>query len=251
MKIKNVLISQPKPAELEKSPYSEIIKKYCLNVDFHKFFKIEGLSSIDFRKENKVRLPDHTAVIFTSKHSVDNFFRLAAELRNDVPETMKYFCSSESTAYYLQKYIQYRKRKIFFSSQELHDLVDIIRKHKTEKYLFPCSAEHNNELSDMLDQHKISYSKAVMYRTVSEDMSFLDLAKYDLLVFFSPAGIRSLFRNFPEFKQGETAIGVFGQTTATAAREAGLSIMIEAPTPTAPSMAKAIEQFLSACSKIK
>lgn len=251
MKIKNVLISQPKPAELEKSPYGEIIKKYCLNVDFHKFFRIEGLSSIDFRKENKVRISDYTAVIFTSKHGVDNFFRLAAELRTDIPESMKYFCSSEATAFYLQKYIQYRKRKIFYSSQELHDLVDIIRKHKTEKYLLPCSAEHNNELSDMLDQHKISYIKAVMYRTVSEDMGFLDLSKYELLVFFSPSGIKSLFKNFPDFNQGEKAVGVFGQTTATAAREAGLTIMVEAPSPTAPSMAKAIEIYLAANNKAK
>jgi len=251
LKIKNVLISQPKPAELEKSPYGEIIKKYCLNVDFHKFFRIEGLSSIDFRKENKVRISDYTAVIFTSKHGVDNFFRLAAELRTDIPESMKYFCSSEATAFYLQKYIQYRKRKIFYSSQELHDLVDIIRKHKTEKYLLPCSAEHNNELSDMLDQHKISYIKAVMYRTVSEDMGFLDLSKYELLVFFSPSGIKSLFKNFPDFNQGEKAVGVFGQTTATAAREAGLTIMVEAPSPTAPSMAKAIEIYLAANNKAK
>ena len=166
MKIKNVLISQPKPAELEKSPYGDIIKKYCLNLDFHKFFKIEGLSSIDFRKENKVRLSDYTAVIFTSKHGVDNFFRLAGELRTDIPETMKYFCSSEATAYYLQKYIQYRKRKIFFSKLELNELVDIIRKHKTEKYLLPCNEEHNNELSDLLDIAKITYSKAIMYRPV-------------------------------------------------------------------------------------
>ncbi|PKP03951.1 MAG: uroporphyrinogen-III synthase [Bacteroidetes bacterium HGW-Bacteroidetes-9] len=251
MKIKNVLISQPKPADFEKSPYGEITKKYCLNVDFHKFFKIEGLTSIDFRKENKVRLADNTAVIFTSKHGVDNYFRLAAELRTDIPETMKYFCSSEATAYYLQKYIQYRKRKIFFSTSELHDLVDIIRKHKSEKYLLPCNEEHNPELSDMLDQHKITYTKAVMYRTVAEDMTFLQPDKYDLMIFFSPSGIKSLYKNFPDFKQGEKAVGVFGQTTAATAREAGLTIQIEAPTPTAPSMAKAIEQFLAANAKNK
>jgi len=251
LKIKNVLISQPKPAEIEKSPYGEIIKKYCLNVDFYKFFKIEGLSSIDFRKETKVRLNDQTAVIFTSKHSVDNFFRLASELRTDIPETMKYICSSEAIAFYLQKYIQYRKRKIFYSKQELTDLVDIIRKHKTEKYLLPCNEEHNNELSDLLDQHKINYAKAVMYRTVAEDMSFLDLSKYDLLIFFSPSGIKSLMKNFPDFAQGEKVIGVFGQTTANAAREAGLTISVEAPTPSAPSMAKAIEQFIAANHKAK
>lgn len=251
MKIKNILISQPKPADIEKSPYSDMIKKYGLVVDFHKFFKIEGLSSIDFRKENKVRVADTTAVIFTSKHGVDHFFRLATELRVNIPETMKYFCSSESTAYYLQKYIQYRKRKIFFSSSENSDLVDIIRKHKNEKYIMPCNEEHNNELSDLLDAHKINYSKAVMYRTVSENMSFLDLNKYEMLVFFSPSGIKSLMQNFPEFKQGEKIIGVFGATTAQAAREAGLTIQIEAPSATAPSMAKAVEQYLAANQKAK
>ncbi|MCD6658826.1 MAG: uroporphyrinogen-III synthase [Lentimicrobium sp.] len=251
MKIKNILISQPKPADIEKSPYSDMIKKYGLVIDFHKFFKIEGLSSIDFRKENKVRVADNTAVIFTSKHGVDHFFRLATELRVNIPETMKYFCSSESTAYYLQKYIQYRKRKIFFSSSENSDLVDIIRKHKTEKYILPCNEEHNNELSDLLDAHKINYSKAVMYRTVSENMSFLDLNKYEMLVFFSPSGIKSLQQNFPEFKQGEKIIGVFGATTAQAAREAGLTIQIEAPSATAPSMAKAVEQYLAANQKAK
>lgn len=251
MKIKNILISQPKPADIEKSPYSDMIKKYGLVVDFHKFFKIEGLSSIDFRKENKVRVADNTAVIFTSKHGVDHFFRLATELRVNIPETMKYFCSSESTAYYLQKYIQYRKRKIFFSSSENSDLVDIIRKHKNEKYILPCNEEHNNELSDLLDAHKINYSKAVMYRTVSENMSFLDLNKYEMLVFFSPSGIKSLQQNFPEFKQGEKIIGVFGATTAQAAREAGLTIQIEAPSATAPSMAKAVEQYLAANQKAK
>lgn len=251
MKIKNILISQPKPADIEKSPYSDMIKKYGLVVDFYKFFKIEGLSSIDFRKENKVRVADNTAVIFTSKHGVDHFFRLATELRVNIPETMKYFCSSESTAYYLQKYIQYRKRKIFFSSSENSDLVDIIRKHKNEKYILPCNEEHNNELSDLLDAHKINYSKAVMYRTVSENMSFLDLNKYEMLVFFSPSGIKSLQQNFPEFKQGEKIIGVFGATTAQATREAGLTIQIEAPSAIAPSMAKAIEQYLAANQKAR
>ncbi len=251
MKVKNVLISQPKPADLEKSPYFDVIKKYNLNVDFFKFFKIEGLSSIDFRKENKTRLNDHTGVIFTSKHAVDHFFRLAAELRTEIPETMKYFCSSEAIAYYLQKYIQYRKRKIFFSGQEISDLVDIIRKHKTEKYLLPCNEDHNNELSDLLDHHKINYVKAIMYRTVAEDMTFLNLDKYEMMIFFSPAGIKSLFMNFPDFAQGEKIIGVFGHSSAEAATEAGLSIQVEAPTANAPSMAKAIEQFLAVNNKSK
>jgi len=249
LKIKNILISQPKPAEPEKSPYAEMIRKYNLVIEFHKFFKIEGLSSIDFRKENKIRISDYSAIIFTSKHGVDNFYRLAGELRVEIPETLKYFCSSESTANYLQKYIVYRKRKIFYSGQETSDLVDIIRKHKSENYLLPCNEEHNTELSDLLETHKINYAKAIMYRTVSDDMTFLDINKYDMLVFFSPSGIRSLHQNFPDYEQGNKIIGVFGQTTAQAAREAGFKILIEAPTPSAPSMAKAIEQYLSNCNK--
>lgn len=250
MKIKNVLISQPKPADPDKSPYAEMMKKYNIVVDFHKFFRIDGLSSIDFRKENKVRLGEQNAVIFTSKHGVDNFFRLSAELRVDVPESIKYFCSSQSTAYYLQKYIQYRKRKIFHSS-DTNDLVDIIRKHKVDNYLLPCNEEHNNELSDLLDSQKIKYAKAIMYRTVSENMKFLDINTYDMLIFFSPAGIKSLVHNFPDFKQEKRVFGVFGNTTAQAAQDAGFKTHIEAPTPNAPSMVKAIEHFLMDCSKSK
>ncbi|HAH57709.1 MAG: uroporphyrinogen-III synthase [Lentimicrobium sp.] len=245
MKVKNILISQPRPAEIEKSPYADIVKKYGINIDFHKFFRIEGLSSIDFRKENKVRLSEHSAVIFTSKHGVDNFFRLAGELRFEVPESMKYFCSAEAIALYLQKYIQYRKRKIFFSNQELSDLVDSIRKHKNERYLLPCNEDHNPELSDLLDLQKIDYDKVIMYRTVSEDMSFLEPEKYDLMVFFSPAGIKSLLKNFKNYKQKDQLIGVFGPITAQAAREFGLKVAIEAPNEKAPSMARAIDQFLA------
>ena len=245
MKVRNILISQPRPTEIEKSPYYELIKRYGVNIDFHKFFKIEGLTSIDYRRENKVRLSEHTAVIFTSKHGVDNFFRLAIDLRFEVPESMKYFCSSEAIALYLQKYIQYRKRKIFFSNQELSDLVDSIRKHKSEQYLLPCNEDHNSELSELLDAQKITYDKAVMYRTVSEDMSFLDPSKYDLMVFFSPAGIKSLLSNFKDYKQKDQLIGVFGPNTAQGACESGLKVAIEAPNEKAPSMVKAIDHFLS------
>ena len=247
MKIKKVLVSQPKPTT-EKSPYFDIAEKYGVKIDFRPFIKVESLSAKEFRQQ-KVSILDHTAVVFTSRHAIDHFFSLCAELRVTIPETMKYFCSSESTAYYLQRYTQYRKRKIFFSNKEASDLVDIIRKHKSEKYLLPCNEDHNNELSDLLDIQKIAYSKAVMYRTVSDDMTFLDLNKYDLLVFFSPAGIKSLQKNFPDFTQGEKIIGVFGNTTAEAAKEAGLNVQIEAPSTLAPSMAKAIEQFLAANNK--
>jgi len=249
LKIKNILVSQPKPVELEKSPYFEIIKKHNVNIDFHKFFKIDGYSSIDFRKESKVRLNEHTAIIFTSKNGVDHYFRLATELRFDTPDSMKYFCSSDNIAFYLQKYIQFRKRRIFYAQNNVNDLLELIKKHKSEKYLLPCSEEHNNELSDILDANKITYAKAIMYRTVSEDMTFLDLSKYDLLVFFSPAGIKSLFKNFPDFVQGEKAIAVSGTTTAIAAREAGLNITFEGPNSVAPSMAKAIEMFISTNNK--
>lgn len=251
MKIKNILISQPRPVELEKSPYNEIIKKHNVSIDFHKFFRIEGLSSIDFRKESKIRLTDHSAIILTSKNGVDHYFRLAGELRIETPDSMKYFCSTESIAFYLQKYIQFRKRRIFWAQNSTNDLTDLIKKHKTEKYLVPCSEEHNNELSDILDANKITYVKATMYRTVAEDMTFLDLDKYDMFVFFSPAGIKSLFKNFPNFVQGEKAIAVSGVSTATAAREAGLNITIEGPNAVAPSMAKAIEMYLSNNHKAK
>lgn len=252
MKIKNILISQPKPADLEKSPYYEIIKKHNVSIDFHKFFRIDGFSSIDFRKESKVRLTDHTAIIFTSKNGVDHYFRLANELRTETSDSMKYFCSTDSIAFYLQKYIQFRKRRIFYATQNnVNDLIELIKRHKTEKFLLPCSEEHNNELSDILDANKICYVKATMYRTVSEDMTFLDIKKYDLIVFFSPAGIKSLFKNFPDFVQGETGIAVSGSSTATAAREAGLNITFEGPNAVAPSMAKAIEMFVSTNNKAK
>jgi len=251
LKVKNILISQPKPVELEKSPYFEIIKKHNVNIDFHKFFKIEGYSSIDFRKENKVRLTDHTAIIFTSKNGVDHYFRLATELRIETPDSMKYFCTTDSVAFYLQKYIQFRKRRIFYAQNNTNDLIELIRKHKSEKYLLPCSEDHNNELSDILEANKITYVKAIMYKTVSEDMTFLDLNKYDMLVFFSPSGIKSLFKNFPEFIQGEKAIAVSGQSTAQAAREAGINITFEGPNAVAPSMVKAIDMFLTANNKNK
>jgi uroporphyrinogen-III synthase len=251
-KVKNILISQPKPADLEKSPYYEIIKKFNVSIDFHKFFKIEGLSSIDFRKESKVRLNEYSAVIFTSKNGVDHYFRLASELRFDTPDSMKYFCTTDSIAFYLQKYIQFRKRRIFFSPQSgISDLMELIKRHKNEKFLLPCSEDHNNELSDALENSKISYVKAVMYRTVSENMTFLDLKKYDMLVFFSPSGIKSLFANFPDFQQGETLIAVSGNSTAAAAREAGLTISFEGPNSVAPSMAKAIELQLQSSNKGK
>lgn len=248
-KVKNILVSQPVPADLEKSPYGDLIKKYGVNIEFIKFFKIESVSVREFRDE-KVYINEHTAIIFNSKHAVDHFFGIAKDVRVEIPETMKYFCISESVAFYLQKYVQFRKRKIFFSENDLSQLMDLIKKHKTERFLLPCSDNHSKELPDLLDAAKINYSEAVLYRTVPAEMkSLVDINKFDMLVFFSPQGIRSLFHNWPDFKQGEIAIGTFGTTTSQAATEAGLSVNLSAPNPTTPSMTMAIDAYLSKCQK--
>lgn len=248
-KVKNILVSQPVPADLEKSPYGDLIKKYGVNIEFIKFFKIESVSVREFRDE-KVYINEHTAIIFNSKHAVDHFFGIAKDVRVEIPETMKYFCISESVAFYLQKYVQFRKRKIFFSENDLSQLVDLIKKHKTERFLLPCSDNHSKELPDLLDAAKINYSEAVLYRTVPAEMkSLVDIYKFDMLVFFSPQGIRSLFHNWPDFKQGEIAIGTFGTTTSLAATEAGLKVNLSAPNPTTPSMTMAIDAYLSKCQK--
>lgn len=241
--IKNILISQP-PPENEKSPYSKIIEKYKIHIDFIKFFTIEGIPAKDFRKD-KININEFESVIFTSKNAIDHYFRIAQEIRFQVPETMKYFCTSEAIAYYLQKYVVFRKRKIFHSKVNHQELIEIIKKHKTDKFLFPCSEMHKDEIPAMLEQNNINYSNAVIYKTVDKDLKDLDLKKYDLMAFFSPSGIKSLLNNFPNFKQNSKHIATFGKTTAEAAKEASLKISIEAPTPAAPSMAMAIEQFLA------
>lgn len=250
MKIKNVLVSQPKPADLEKSPYGELAKKYNLKLDFHKFIKIEGVPGREFRKD-KVYIQEHTAVIFTSRNAVDHFFRIAKEMRVEIPDTMKYFCISEATAYYLQKYVQFRKRKIFHGKQNFSHLMEVIKKHKDEKFLLPCSDIHKQDLPELLDKAKISYNKAIIYRTVASDLSTLKLADYDMLIFFSPSGVASLFKNFPEYKQNETLIAAFGPTTTLAVEEAGLTLNITAPTKTSPSMTMAIEEYINMCKKKK
>ncbi len=248
MKIKNLLVSQPEPLELEKSPYGDLIKKYGVSIEFRKFFKVEGVSSREFRND-KIYLNEYTAVIFNSKNAVDNFFRIAKEVRVEIPETMKYFCISESIAYYLQKYVQFRKRKIFHGDQNLTQLMEVIKKHKTEKFLLPCSDIHNKDLPTLLENAKIEYKEATLYRTVSDDLDGLNIDKYDLFVFFSPQGIKSLFKNFPGFHQGTKLIGAFGPATSTAATDAGLTVNILAPTNTAPSMTMAIDQYLAKCNK--
>lgn len=239
----NILVSQPKPIDAVKNPYNELAQKYNLNIEFFKFITVEGIPARDFRKD-KVGILDHTAVIFTSRNSVDHFFRICKEMRIEVPETMKYFSISESTSFYLQKYVQFRKRKIFHGKQNFKDLLEIIKKHKDEKYLLPCSDIHKQSLTKLLEDSKINYTKAILYKTLASDLSDIDIKKYDMLIFFSPSGITSLLKNFPDFQQGETKIAVFGPTTAKAVKDAGLKLDLNAPTKTAPSMTMALDQFL-------
>ncbi len=243
MKIKSILVSQPQPADIEKSPYGELARKYNLTIDFEKFIKIEGVPAREFRQE-RVALADHSAIILTSRNSVDHFFRIAKEMRYEVPESLKYFCISESTAFYLQKYVQYRKRKIFHGKQSFGDLMEIIKKHKEEKFLLPCSDIHKESMIEMLDEAKVNYNKAVLYRTVAANLSKVKVDEYDMLVFFSPAGIKSLTKNFPKFKQGTKIFGAFGPSTAQAVSEAGFKLQINAPTKSAPSMTMAIEEYI-------
>lgn len=251
MEIKKILVSQPYPTS-EKSPYFDISDKYKVDIIFRPFIKVEGLSAKEFR-QNKISIADFTAVIFTARTAVDHFFRLAEETRVNIPDTMKYFCTTESIALYLQKYIIYRKRKIFFGISGKFDdpqLLQALNKHCKEKFMLPISDVHKSNL-DALDKSKITYTKAVMYRTVSNDFAADEKFDYDMLLFFSPEGISSLMKNFPEFDQekNQMIIGCFGQSAAKAARDAGLRVDIEAPTPKAPSMTAALEAFLKENSK--
>jgi len=250
LKVKNILVSQPAPADLAKSPYTRLAQKYKLEVDYHKFIKIEGIPTKDFR-QSRINLLDYSAVIFTSRQAVDHYFRIAKDMRVDIPDDMKYFCISESTAFYLQKYIQFRKRKIFHGKLVFKDLLDIIKKHKDERYLLPCSEIHKPDIPNSLTKAKINFDKAVIYRTLASDLSKVDMAKYDMLVFFSPSGVKSLFKNFPDFKQGDSLIATFGATTAKVATEMGLKINVQAPTKKSPSMTMAIEEFIKEQKKKK
>ena len=247
MKVKTILVSQPKP-ESEKSAFFDLAKKYNVKIDFREFIHVEGVPASEFRKE-KINLPDFTAVILTSKNAADHYFRICNELRFTVPDTMKYYCISESVAFYLQKYIVYRKRKISYGHQTVNDLVELIKKNKKEKFLLPCSDLQSQELPDALDQNGIDYSKAVIYRTVGSDLSDLADVNYDMLVFFSPSSITSLFKNFPDFKQNQTRIAAFGSTTTQAIIDAGLTVDVPAPVPEAPSMTMAIENYIKKVNK--
>ncbi|MCH2199020.1 MAG: uroporphyrinogen-III synthase [Flavobacteriales bacterium] len=242
-KVKTILISQPKPAS-DKSPYFDLADKYNMKIDFRPFIHVEPVPGQEFRQE-RIDLEDHTAVIFTSRNAVDNYFRICEELRFAVPDTMKYFCISESTAFYLQKYVVYRKRKIFHGKARFADLMDSIKKHSKEKFLLPCSDLLKPSIPHLLEEAKINYTKAIMYRTVCSDLSDLSDVTYDMLVFFSPSGIESLFKNFPDFKQNATRIAAFGPTTVKATEESGLRVDVSAPNPKAPSMSMAIENYIT------
>lgn len=247
MKIKKILVSQPTP-ENGKSPYFELAEQNNLHIDFKPFIHVEGIPAKEFRQD-RIDILKHTAVIFTSKTAVDHFFRICEELRVTVPDSMKYFCISESTAFYLQKYIVYRKRKIFYGNGQFADMMDLINKHKEETYLVPLSDLHKEEIPNTLKDYKIKFSKAIIYRTVCSDLSDIPVMDYDMLVFFSPSGIKSLLQNFPDFKQDSIKIASFGSTTANAVEQAGFRLDIRAPMPEAPSMTMALDLYIKSFNK--
>jgi uroporphyrinogen-III synthase len=247
LKIKSILVSQPQP-ETEKSPYHDLAKKYNLKVDFRAFIHVEGIPARDFRK-SKINLADFTGIIFTSRYAVDHFFRISEEMRYTVPDSLKYYCISESIAFYLQKYTVYRKRKVFSANSKSDDLMKLLEKHRTEKFLLPLSDIHKPEIPQKLDKAHFFYKKAIIYKTVISDLSDLEDVFYDILVFFSPSGITSLFHNFPDFKQNDTRIAAFGPATAKAVKKAGLRLDINAPTPQNPSMTAALEDYIRKANK--
>ncbi|NQV54111.1 MAG: uroporphyrinogen-III synthase [Flavobacteriales bacterium] len=246
-KVKTILVSQPKP-EGDKSPYFDLAKKFKLKIDFRPFIHVEGLSAQEFRKQ-RIQVLDHSAIIFTSRNAVDHFFRLCGESRVTVPETMKYFCMSEAIAYYLQKYVVYRKRKIFVGERRFSDLMPLIKKHGGERFLLPSADKLKEDITRQLEDSEISFTRAIFYRTVISDLSDLEEVKYDMLVFFSPSGIKSLFHNFPSFVQGETKIAAYGTTTHKAIEEHSLRLDCSAPTPDYPSMTAAIASYVKGAGK--
>lgn len=242
--IKNILISQPEPTDLLKNQYKALSSKYEVEFTFYKFFDVVGISNREFR-DAKISILDHSAVIFTSKLSVDNYFRLAKELRLTIPETMKYFCITETVANYMQNYVQYRKRKIFYGKLTFKDLVDVIAKHKEEKFIIPCAEDSSIDYFNMLDAAKIKYTKAVMYRSEPKDLTNIDIKKFDMIAMFSPIGVKSFVQSFPQITSEDIFIAAFGTTTQTALKSAKLKTYIPAPTKEAPSMIMAIDKFLS------
>ncbi|MBO1363777.1 uroporphyrinogen-III synthase [Prevotella sp. A2931] len=244
--IKKILVSQPKPSS-EKSPYFDIAKKNNVEMVFRPFFKVEGITAKEFRQQ-KISLLNYTAVVFTSRHAIDNYFKLAKELRVTIPEEMKYFCVTETIALYIQKYTQYRKRKVFFGTTgKIDDLIPSMLKHKTEKYLVPLSSVHNDNVKNLMDSKKLTHTECVMFRTVSDDLTEEEVKNfdYDMLVFFSPTGVKALKKNFPDFKQGNIKIAAFGPATAKTITEEGLTLDLQAPSKEYPSMSSALQAFLS------
>lgn len=248
-KVKSILVTQEAPTDAN-SPYLKLAEKFNLKIDFRPFIQVEAVPVKEFRKQ-KVEILQHTAVIFTSRHSVDHFFSICQELKLEMPPEMKYFCISDQTSNYLQKYIVIRKRKIFSGLKDTKDLLEIIKKHKNEKFLFPCSDIRKNDIPDFLRENGFHFTEAIMYHTVAANLSDLKNVYYDILAFFSPSGINSLFVNFPEFKQNNTRIAAFGPTTAKAVKEANLILDIEAPLPNAPSMTGALELYIKMANGIK
>lgn len=242
MKVKTILVSQPEP-KVENSPYFELSEKQKVKIDFRPFIHVEGVSGREVRTQ-KVDLSQYTAVILTSRNAVDHFFRIAEELRFKVPDTMKYFCLSEAVAFYLQKYVVYRKRKIYVGQRTFAELAPLIKKYKNEKFLLPSSDKLKPEIPKILNELEVEWKEATFYKTVISDLSDLRDVYYDILVFFSPSGIESLFENFPDFKQNNTRIAVFGNTTVKAATKLGLRVDIQAPTPETPSMTMALEKYI-------
>jgi uroporphyrinogen-III synthase len=247
-KVKSILVTQEGPTD-GNSPYLKLAEKYNLKIDFIPFIQVQPEPLKEFRKQ-KIDILNFTAVIFTSRNAVDHFFHMCKELKIEVPPDMKYFCISEQTSNYLQKYIVIRKRKIFTGLKTAQDLIEILKKHKNERYLFPCSDIRKNDIPDFLEKNGYDYQEAVMYHTVASDLSHLENVFYDILAFFSPSGINSLLVNFPNFKQNNTRIAAFGPTTAQAVRDAGLILDIEAPLPNAPSMTGAIELYIKKANKL-
>ncbi len=249
MKVKTILVSQPEP-KIENSPYSRLIDKQKVKIDFRPFIHVEGVSARDVRHQ-KIDLGKFTAIVLTSRNAVDHFFRVAEEMRFKVPDSMKYFCQSEAVAYYLQKYVVYRKRKIYVGKRTFKELLPLIKKYKDESFLLPSSDALKPAVPEALNSINISWERGVFYKTVVSDLSDLRNVYYDILVFFSPSGIESLFHNFPDFEQKDTRIAVFGNTTVKAVKEKGLRVDIAAPTPETPSMTMALQKYIDAVNKGK
>lgn len=247
MKVNKILVSQPRPAT-EKSPYFGIAEKHNVQIDFCSFIKVEGLTAKEFRQQ-KVSILDHTAIVFLSRHAIDHFFTLCKELRVTIPDDMKYFCLSETISLYIQKYVQYRKRKVHFGNGHIQDLEPLFAKYKTEKFFVPASNVHNDDLNALFSKYDIQHSQAEMYRTVSTEIAPEYIKSFDMLIFFSPHGIDSLKKNAPDYEQGEQLIACFGNVTAEYIKEHGLRLDLEAPSAAATNMPAALDAYLTANNK--